>query len=534
MKELPHNLLCSEYFNGAIHVKKPRQMVALLNRGIVEQSSCLKWLYWPSDFNHFHSDSWVNSQHIWKVLFVPAFKKGESTVKTSMLMLISYLLTRHAYSDVELLQIAISLAAFNRSLRESALSHMNLDSLLHLIRKVESQISFQNSNDLKTISEYFGSPQNVINTIIKESKTQSAIRHHVAQLETTLKFLTRVDPDSIVGDWTVNLLFVHRRVLKTASLNLFQKVFMFALNRKATDEGVCAILELFREAGVEEELRFELQNVLPSERIPRIWKICSASIAQPTSFVLFSRRRAHFLAASRGFSQVPIYYSLPEFDLEEQTQVLLVSLLYYIGEEDFDVFESQNVWINEMSLKIFLEETLLLFTEVEHWSIPAGPDGMIVPSPALQPVILSTLALLLIRCRQIECNSPFKFPKELFLGDVKGLSRIIIDHFNKERSEEDSWPALHPGYLSFFDIFVEDCEFEDEDLWVSQVKLEKSWNQLILAEPEGEYSTSPEFSQKLENRIETIIGIQLEALQTVFEQKLKYFSKEECYKLLFE
>ena len=388
MLRLPQNLLCSEHFSCSAHLETPQQVMALLNRSIYEQNACLKWLLWPHDFNQFHAESWLFSKDIWRVLFVPAFKKGDGAVRSAFLKILLGILKANSFSDAESLQISITLAAFNLVIRDSSLTKESLDSYAQLIHEIEKEIPIPGK-------KYFSNPQNLINIVIEETNNQFAISHFIGQMETTLNQLSQFRPEFVLGDWMINFFFVYRRVLEEASVELLKRAFSFALKRKATDEGVCAILDLFRQVGVAEETRFQLQSLLNAERIPRLWRFCSASIAKPTQFVSFTLRKAHFLATSRGFSQVSISSSIPEASFGD-SDVRSIVFLAAVWTGEIDIYESQSTLINGRPLKRTIEETLAMVSNIAHWSIP-GPNGTFLPSPCLQPSLFGVLISLMMQ-----------------------------------------------------------------------------------------------------------------------------------------
>jgi hypothetical protein len=501
--------------------------MALLHRAMFEQNGCLKWLLWPLDFHALLAESWTFSKQIWRVLFIPAFKKGDGLIRVSFLRIFLRLLKTETFLESELVQISISLAAFNRVIRDSTPTQEGLEWYTTILFDIENELFLQNPEEIMKIQNYFSAHQNSINDMV-ESGDQNAMSQFATELDVTLTQLTQLPPYLIVGDWILNFLFVYRQILSKIPDSLLQKAFRFTLLRRATDEGICAILDLLRQVGVSKDSRFVLQQFLPSERIDRLLKSCPASLAKIPQLVPYNVRKAHFLALSRGFADVSIVYRLPQ--TANRPDVDLMSLLVAVEEMEIDVFETQNMIINGHPLKVVLEGALSTFAKVPFWSIP-GPNGSFFPSPMLQPRLLVSLFLLMIRCRQLNCRSSLKLAKEFFTAEVSEIKSKIASYLMS--AEDSSWPVIHDGYLRFFDRFISIAAAASSNILAAEVELERAWSAVGNQGADGVW-VSDQFYQAFENRIEKIVQLQIDTLGVVFNVELKHFEMNEYFKLLFE
>lgn len=583
------NLFTSPQFNCNQHASQG-QTILLLRRGALERDPDLKWMFWPLDMIQLDLQYWM-SPDLWRFLFVPAFVRGNMQIKEAMLKILlstnpsSTRLLPQNPSSSDLLPISISLAAFCRSLTEdwplvpiSAMNSLQLTETIRLrdeLRQLCSSASVR-ITEILGMERALGSSDEVrqslfplINAFLPETqdrmhsimsmtsdpqRMQLKIYYASIFVETTDE-LTFLPEDNVLGDWMVNFFYAFRNILPEIRSDSVQKAFQLALDREASVEGVCGMLDLFRQCGVRREFRLDIQAMIQTSFIPKLWASCPASIVEPVKFVSFAVRKNLFLFQTRGISGIPIAYPLTDFfTFERMAQTKMTVLFEYMQNGGFDIFEAQNIFIGPalMPLRSFLEDALQMFLSVQHWYIVLKADMTIIPSPFLQPKMFALLGELILRCRQVECKVPFKLPPTLLqlslpelaskqlsseddLAALDSVASFVTEFFLEDR--KSAFEPLCPEFLQVFDkiISVTGKKNPALGLLMAQREIESVYAKIVDG-PVEPFKPDQLFIHDFSAKVRDIYRLQVSALASTFNKYFDAYSfkPEEYYELLFK
>lgn len=486
-------------------------LIAALYRGLKERDSMMIWTEWPLQISSRYSLVWKHSE-FWRILLIESFSELQIEKRRKFLVTLKNRIDKIAIyshvSAIEMIMINVSLVAFYldhckmmNSFKSSphvysqlleSLDSLNDEfvSLFLLIKNNPIKHEILTSLSLKSINLVVNAPEHLhSNPFFYERRIEI-----FAEIIERLKEV----PD-IFADWFSNLFYAFSDVVPKMSLNLLTSAWKLFLSFKPSIGGLYNLI-----SRIKEDYRDELVKMIPEDRLLLLYQNCDAKIIpSPLTLIPFEIREAEYLKKSRLGTVEGYLYDFRDFWQPNQ-QLPLILLLKIFQElqsnesisldlyETIDTFFILENYSKPIPLRKFIEIALNLFMKVKEWYIPLeGESNEIIPSPLFPPQFTPFLAQLLVRCRHLMCQSPFKISESYLILAANGavpeemLKKFVKSQVNYLLNSSGSrLPKLTNAYSLYYDIItrIHEQQAEYSDFFSNHYALFKTINYLWRSE----------------------------------------------------
>ena len=577
IKELPSNFLSLDQFLPS--QLNPEALNCAILRGLTERDPLVIWSFRLLELPKNYNFIWKQAE-IWKIYLIQKFSNGKIEAKRQILAGIKMFLNNLAITTAtinDLIMINVSIFKFYLDLLELRKKHFETEQILNYqsfaelrelkdnLESLFDQIKFiKNRNNLNIEMEIFDN-LNLESAILVGNRSNYLHQnpfYYNSRIEVFEKIVQNVSRGKLVpfvfADWFCNLYFIFDDVISIMSFDLLMSSWKVFISNEASIEAICNAL-IFLEEKINEDDRLLLAKEIPMGLIPEFYKRCPIkNIPEPFSLIPYELRRAEYLKKKNRKGSVIINLYNIEFHWQPIVPhiIKIINIFEQISTNEMDLFETTDTFFNLrnrlIGLSRFLENLLQVFLEIKEWYIPLDKELIptIIPSILFPPQLMPILVKLLVRCRQMSCNIPFKLCKNfmnlviradgnVLLNEPEDLEKLIDNHMRYVQNFNNHLPRLTRFYeLYFAKIFKNENEINSNcqnlNLFSkTHFYLRKITILLWTLERDTESVNITELRRLINKVIRTGIDLFNEELKKQELLGFKTFSENELYKFLF-
>lgn len=503
------------------HRMNEATLISAINRGIIERDIQMNWISWLISTPLKFENVW-NHPEIWKILLMETFCNSHFPTKKRILLSLKESVERVDLSVGDLLLINVTVVSFYFELCRliyefNDASRTYYGQLWKMLDEMKTDFSvlFQAIIDNKSSKELDplilkGLNLNSASIIFDSDETLKQNQFYYAErLELFVKILEILkEIPNIFGDWFINLFSAFYDIIPKMPLKLLIETWKLFLSSNPTIKSISTMFSWFQNR-ISEDFRCKLAEIVPNNLMILLFKrdYPLKHIPSTTNLLPYNVRKAEYLKRNTLGTTEPFYYDLSEVWTFSQANLSkLLRVFQYIEMKQLDLFESIDTFFiidmglqEGISMKKFIEIVLNIFISIKDWyfeldSIQVDDSShsssesstaasskelnipVIIPSPLFPSSFSPVLAQLIIKCRHLNCKSPFRISEAylvlsqnyIFFSEASKLNKFVQSQMKYMTQPYCHLPRLTLMYMTYFNMMTSfqppnQSEFENND-----------------------------------------------------------------------